>query len=55
MNTQILNDNLTNVVVESTLEIGGRAPKENSEKLSTVTKDLIRKCCRMDIKPGKTQ
>ena len=35
--SESLNDNLTNVVLESALEVTGKAPKENSRKLSTDT------------------
>ena len=41
-----LNDNLTNVVLESALEVG---------TLSTATKDLIRKRNRIVIKPYETK
>ena len=44
------NDNLTNVVLESALEVGEKATKENRGKLSTTTKDLIRKRCIIVIK-----
>ena len=40
----------TNVVLESVLEVSEKTPKESSGKLSTVTKDLIRKCSRMVTK-----
>ena len=43
-------DSLTDVVLESTLEVGGKAPKENNRNLSTATKHLIRKRSRMVIK-----
>ena len=42
-----LNDNLTNVVLESA---SGKASKENSSKRLTVTKDLIMKHNRMVLK-----
>ena len=48
-----LNDNLTNIVFESALVVGGKAPKENNGKLSAATKEIIRKRCRMVIKTGR--
>ena len=47
---ECLNDILTNVVLESALDVGGKVPKESKRKLTTTTKDLIRKCCRMVMK-----
>ena len=42
-------DNLTIVVLESALEVGRKAPKEN-QKIFNSHKDFIRNCCKMEIK-----
>ena len=48
-NIKNLNHNLTNVVLDSAPKVGGKVTKENSRKLSTITKDLKKKCSRMVI------
>ena len=53
MNTYSLNDTLTNVVLESTLEVCEKAPKGNSEKVPTATKHLVRKRNTMVIQRDK--
>ena len=53
-NIKSLNDNITNVTLESVLTVSGKAHKENRGKLSTATKDVIRKRSSMVIKQYDT-
>ena len=45
---EIMNENITTIIHESALEVGGRVPKRNQGKLSQNTKNLIKK--RMELK-----
>ena len=49
-NIKTLNDNLMNEDFDSAPEVGGKTYKEISNKLSTPTRDLIRKRKRKALK-----